>query len=271
MLKGVKALYFEVLSVGKRIKSSKKRFTWKFKLEEQDVTVDLFVRKFSGKRTIKVDGDIKFEGKKSGTLFSFPFHLATHLIIVMEVDKSYDLKIDSISFQTLYRQSSALGMKNYESWEAEDISPHVGSQFRDRSETWTGAGAWAPGRKTSFEDFQIEDWEKYAKPYKIVQREIYQTAIREKLPIKPHPKSELLLRDSINNPFEFAEDYDSRFVFRPKTQSDSYINPVIQSKLANMNLNNDWQDSSIKKPQDYSVSHFSTYNPNSRSLNPFMI
>ncbi|CAG9314487.1 unnamed protein product [Blepharisma stoltei] len=260
MLRGVKAQYFEEQAVGKHIKSSKKRYTWKFTLEGQEVTVDLFASKYSGKRTIKVDGDIKFDGKKSGSLFSFPFHIGSHLVIVMEVDKAYDLKIDSISFLTLYRESTSLSMKNYESWEAEDISPSPSNAYRDRSETWAGGYA-PPVRQTSIEELHIEDWEKYAKPYKISQREIYQTAMREKLPIKPHPKNDLVMRDSMKNPFEFAEDIDSRYVFRPKADSESFVNGP--KDLADESNHND--------RQSYRASEFNTYNPGRRAAGSYML
>ena len=59
----------------------------------------------SGKKTLKIDGEKKFEGKKQGKIFHISFEITTHSILIIEVGKSYDLRIDGVSFQILQKQA----------------------------------------------------------------------------------------------------------------------------------------------------------------------
>jgi len=45
-------LYSDNQEVGKHIKSSKRRFVWKFNIEDRDYTVELFNSLVSGKKKI---------------------------------------------------------------------------------------------------------------------------------------------------------------------------------------------------------------------------
>jgi hypothetical protein len=76
-------LFHESLKVGRRIKSSKKKYTWRFQLDSQEFTIDLFVSKISSKRKILLNGDIKFSGKKAnGILFSYAFKIGPTTVMV---------------------------------------------------------------------------------------------------------------------------------------------------------------------------------------------
>ncbi len=67
--------YFEIREVGKTIKrydkiivnsflSSKKQYVWRFKLEGQDFTIEMFTSILSGKKKIIRNGEIIFYDKK---------------------------------------------------------------------------------------------------------------------------------------------------------------------------------------------------------------
>ena len=45
--------YFEIREVGKTIKSTKKQYIWRFKLEVKDYTIELFTSVLSGKKKIQ--------------------------------------------------------------------------------------------------------------------------------------------------------------------------------------------------------------------------
>ena len=78
-----KPIYHECNNVGKRVKSSKKRYQWKFSLENREHTLDLYVSKLSGKRKVMLNGEIKFNGKKQGgILFSYAFKIGRTTVMV---------------------------------------------------------------------------------------------------------------------------------------------------------------------------------------------
>lgn len=44
--------YFEIREVGKTIKSTKKQYIWRFRLEGRDYSIELFTSVLSGKKKI---------------------------------------------------------------------------------------------------------------------------------------------------------------------------------------------------------------------------
>jgi hypothetical protein len=62
----------EIRNVGKRIKSSKKKYSWSFQILKGATVyhLDLYVSKFTGKKKVVLNGHVKFSGKKkSGGIF----------------------------------------------------------------------------------------------------------------------------------------------------------------------------------------------------------
>jgi len=53
--------YFEIREVGKRIKSTKQQYIWRFQIDGKDVTVELFNSKMSNKKKVMVNGQLKAE------------------------------------------------------------------------------------------------------------------------------------------------------------------------------------------------------------------
>lgn len=100
----ITALFFEERSVGKRLKFTKKRFTWKFEIERKEFILDLFLSRLTGKKKIRLNGDIKIESNTPLILGGgFPLQIGSHrLMVILIADSTFDLRIDNTSFQSLY-------------------------------------------------------------------------------------------------------------------------------------------------------------------------
>jgi len=64
---------YDKQGVGKRFKSSKKRHSWRLEIEGDQIQVDLYISKISGKRKIVVNGDIRHQSSKSVGMLQYPF------------------------------------------------------------------------------------------------------------------------------------------------------------------------------------------------------
>lgn len=113
---GFKALAFNKYKVGKVIKASKVRHSWRFELEDAEHTIDLYVSRMSRKRKVIADGSItlEFKGKSMGA--SFPVKIGRHNLSIFQVSAgNFDLRYNNRSFQSLLlntgRQSFAGGSK----------------------------------------------------------------------------------------------------------------------------------------------------------------
>jgi hypothetical protein len=92
-------LFSEVVNVGRRVKSTKKKYTWRFELAGREYILDLYVSKLSGKRKVLLNGDIRFNGKKAGgILFSYAFKIGRTTVMVFQKEEGYDLRIDASYF-----------------------------------------------------------------------------------------------------------------------------------------------------------------------------
>ena len=61
------ALNFSMMNVGKRIKSSKKRMCWIFKLEGKEHELLLYLSRLTGKVRVILDGDVIHNQKRIQT------------------------------------------------------------------------------------------------------------------------------------------------------------------------------------------------------------
>lgn len=103
MSKSLKALLFDKQSVGKHIKSSKKRFLWRFEIDGNQHQVDLYCSRLSGRRKLFFDGDLKHDTYTTGGMgASYPIRYGRHVFLIVQVgDCDYDLRIDNISFREI--------------------------------------------------------------------------------------------------------------------------------------------------------------------------
>ena len=61
--------YFEIREVGKTIKSTKKQYVWRFRLDNKDFTIELFTSVLSGKKKILQNGQVIFFDSKFKNAF----------------------------------------------------------------------------------------------------------------------------------------------------------------------------------------------------------
>ena len=144
MSKAIRTIHYDEQSVGKRIKSTKKHYMWKFALDNKVYTVDFFSSRMSGKKKLKIDGETRFEGKKQGKIFHVSADIGNHSLLIIEVGKGYDLRIDGISFLILQKQA-------------------VFSPIIEENDTKTMSDKLIPDKQ--------EDWETCARTYKIIIRD----------------------------------------------------------------------------------------------------
>ena len=141
--KGVRALFSDVNKVGKRIKASKKKFTWKFSVDSREHTIDMYVSTLTGKRKVLVDGDLVYSGKsQSGVYFHYPLKIDRVMVAIEQLEDSWDLKIGGVSFSLLsaMRQSAA---------EPKDAE-------------WTATQEWKSDKESEFGPVhnKWDDWDK---------------------------------------------------------------------------------------------------------------
>ena len=113
-----------VMHVGRRIKSSKIRYTWEFKLESGRYSIDLLVSRFSGKRRILVNGNLHANEKRSKSFLSgYIFKIGNYKIEIKEIqDNRFEMTIDGKSFQTEYELADFESSHKLESIEVKHIS-----------------------------------------------------------------------------------------------------------------------------------------------------
>ncbi|DBA01555.1 TPA: hypothetical protein N0F65_011526 [Lagenidium giganteum] len=157
------ACYFEISNVGKTIESSKKRVTWRLKVEEgREFEVSLTHSLASGKKVLRVDGIIKYttKGLTFGDwdyVFNLPGGHVVHIIIKpsVELNDMYDLIIDGISFRRLPERLESGGASGGRSSGYRSQSNSI-TNASSRSDSYTynysgGGGDSGPSsRNTSF-------------------------------------------------------------------------------------------------------------------------
>lgn len=104
MNRNFKVLDFQKVNVGKRIKSTKVRYMWKFELDKKEFQIDLYMSKLSGKRTIMLNGNLYTNEKKSSAVYgNYPVKVGKRIAVVYEVyDNRFDLRIENISFEAYF-------------------------------------------------------------------------------------------------------------------------------------------------------------------------
>ena len=126
MPKNFKPLACDVQNVGKHIKSTKKRFLWRFELDLKEHEIILYLSKLSGKRKILLNGDIHSNEKKSSSTFgSYPLRIGAHSLLVFEIDDNkFDLRVDNLSFEATFNSKMLNSGLSYDNPFAEEKSPY---------------------------------------------------------------------------------------------------------------------------------------------------
>ena len=133
MPKNFKPLAYEVNNVGKHIKSTKKKYLWKFELDNKEYEITLYISKLSGKRKILLNGDIHSTEKRSSSTFgSYPLRIGTHSLLVFEVDDNkFDLRVDNLSFEATYNSQKLTTGYSYDDPFSETKNPYQDDPFKE--------------------------------------------------------------------------------------------------------------------------------------------
>ena len=111
----IKAINFTENKVGKRIKASKKKYSWRLLINNREYSLDLFVSKLSGKLKVVVNNDIVHTGKRTKSVaFQYSSDFSGHQIHLIQQGKQFDLRIDSVAFDYLLMQNKTKEEFKYE-------------------------------------------------------------------------------------------------------------------------------------------------------------
>ena len=125
-MSGIQAINFSETKVGKRIKASKKRYSWNLTVDKKDLAVDLFISKLSRKIKLLINNDIVFNGKQTKSVpFQFSTNFEDRHIILLQQNKVYDLRIDSVSFDHIYMQNKTKDEFKYDYDDIEEPKPET--------------------------------------------------------------------------------------------------------------------------------------------------
>lgn len=97
----ISPLQFEQDNIGKRIKSSKKKYTWHFAVDADVHYVELFVSSLSGKRKLLLDGNVIMQ-QGTSALLNYSFTVGGASCTAVTVNGQYDLEIQGKLFSRLF-------------------------------------------------------------------------------------------------------------------------------------------------------------------------
>lgn len=110
---------YQIIPIGRYIKSSKTKHSWTFSLEGEQYSVEFFNSKVSGKRKILLNGEVQVSFKKSIPGETVPLKIGSHYLLLTKTGKgTYDLRCDNISFSACTDQ-----MRGFRPMEGSSFSP----------------------------------------------------------------------------------------------------------------------------------------------------
>lgn len=104
MLKEVDAISYNESDVGKKVKTSKRKYTWEFSLSGVKHVLEVFVSGWSGKFKIYLNNKFNQKGqRRPGSSSSYAIELVNspHRLLLVQLDNIFDLKVDKQSFKRL--------------------------------------------------------------------------------------------------------------------------------------------------------------------------
>lgn len=147
----VSKLHYEVLDVGKTIKSSKKRHVWKFELDGQDYTIDLYASLYSGKKKVCANNIVLNQCKAYKGKYIYEFRLGSSQLKIVQYDKEYELYINEESFSQLIEHETAKKSVKYDSTKQQN-DPYKVKDYSENLSKSKGLGE-APSRsRKSYKD-----------------------------------------------------------------------------------------------------------------------
>ena len=77
------------------------QYTWRFKIDGQEHTAELFVAYLKGSRKVTLDGVVVCDTTAFISLFDYSFSIGNHIITISQQKGGFDLRIDNIPFERL--------------------------------------------------------------------------------------------------------------------------------------------------------------------------
>lgn len=163
---GIKAVDYQILNIGFIFKSIKKTHLWIVEIDRVLYKIEFVTSKFSKERKVFVDSESLFVGLK-GSEFSFTFYQASHILTITENSRLVDLHIDGFPFSVISKRQAGSFVQFSE---VEDqLNPLVLVEYSMNAE----------------KKRDLDGWEKKARNFRIVQREVPLGVCREKIKIRP--------------------------------------------------------------------------------------
>jgi hypothetical protein len=84
-MSSIQAITFTEAKVGKRIKASKKKYSWALTVDGKSLLIDLYISKLSHKTKVVVNEEILQSGKQpKGSMFQFTHEFLGHQINLIQ-------------------------------------------------------------------------------------------------------------------------------------------------------------------------------------------
>jgi hypothetical protein len=144
----ISPLQFEQDNIGKRVKSSKKKYTWHFAVNDDIHYVELFVSSLSGKRKLLLDGNVIMEHGTS-SLLNYRFTVGGASCTAVNTSGTYDLEIQGKLFSRLFEALT----------EPEVSMQDEGAKQPDRGFSYWQDLAEEPEVVREVEGLGFEEWE----------------------------------------------------------------------------------------------------------------
>ncbi len=109
-----KPTYYEMREVGKRIKSTKKLYIWRFDLDGKKHEVQLYTSVLSGKKKVVHNGRVLFTDKKFKGAFQFPFSISKNSLNIVQHGDKYEIRINNMSFAHLWENEKTRQAFNWD-------------------------------------------------------------------------------------------------------------------------------------------------------------
>jgi len=162
---GIKAVDYQILNIGFIFKSIKKTHLWLVEIDGVLYKIEFITSKLSKERRVLVDSEPLYVGIK-GSEFSFTFYTASHILTITENSRLVDLHIDGFPFSVISKRQAGSFVQFSE---VEDqLSPLVLVEYSMFAE----------------KEKDLNEWEKKARNFRIVQREVGKGVCREKIRIR---------------------------------------------------------------------------------------
>ena len=95
----ISVLSYDVTSVGRHIRATKKKHTWRFLIHRNSHQIDLYASAISGKKRVVIDGDMKFDGKSPARkYFQYLDYIEGVMVSVEQTEERWELMLGARSF-----------------------------------------------------------------------------------------------------------------------------------------------------------------------------